>query len=145
MPPHRGPSTVCASSSPIEGVIVAGPRHGGVTLIAVLAWISGVLALIGGIIIWLGTSIDFPGVIWAAWISIIIGVITIAVGFGLLLGSNVARIIATIVFLLNLGSAILTMFAAPDQLWSSIGSGLLALIGLILLYTEKANLFFRPA
>jgi hypothetical protein len=126
----------------IEGVLMAGPRPGGVTLVAVIAWINGVLAVIGGILILIAAA-DVPVAVTAAWIGIVIGVITILVGIGLLRASNLARIIATIVFVLNVGSAIFTMFSAPDQLWSAIITGLLAVVGLILLYSARANEFFR--
>lgn len=123
---------------------MAGPRPGGVTLVAVIAWINGILAVIGGIIILAaGAEEGFPGAVAAAWVGIIIGVITILVGVGLLRGSNLARIIATIVFVLNIGSAIFTIFAAPGQLWSGIVTGLLAVVGLALLYSARANEFFR--
>jgi hypothetical protein len=123
---------------------MAGPRPGGVTLVAVIAWINGVLAVIGGILILIaGADEGFPAAVAAAWIGIVIGVITILVGIGLLRASNLARIIATIVFVLNIGSAIFTMFSAPDQLWSAIITGLLALVGLVLLYSARANEFFR--
>jgi len=123
---------------------VAGPRPGGVTLVAVIAWINGVLAVIGGILILVaGAEEGFPAAVAAAWVGIVIGVITILVGVGLLRGSNAARIIATIVFILNLVSAVFTAFSAPGQLWSAIITGLLAVVGLILLYSARANEFFR--
>jgi hypothetical protein len=128
----------------IEGVLMAGPRPGGVTLVAVIAWINGVLAVIGGILILIaGTAEGSTAAVAAAWVGIVIGVITILVGVGLLRGSNLARIIATIVFVLNLGSAIFTAFSAPGQLWSAIITGLLAVVGLVLLYSARANEFFR--
>jgi hypothetical protein len=128
----------------IEGVLMAGPRPGGVTLVAVIAWINGVLAVIGGILILIaGTAEGSGAAVVAAWVGIVIGVITILVGVGLLRGSNLARIIATIVFVLNLGSAIFTAFSAPGQLWSAIITGLLAVVGLVLLYSARANEFFR--
>jgi uncharacterized membrane protein len=123
---------------------MAGPRPGGVTLVAVIAWINGVLAVIGGILILIaGTAEGSTAAVAAAWVGIVIGVITILVGVGLLRGSNLARIIATIVFVLNLGSAIFTAFSAPGQLWSAIITGLLAVVGLVLLYSARANEFFR--
>ena len=122
--------------------IVAGPRPGGVTLVAVIAWINGLLALIAGIIVLTAGGGD-AALATVGWVQVIIGVITILVGIGLLRGNNLSRILATIVFVLNLGSAIYVMFAAPGQLWSAIISGLLAIIGLVLLYSARANEFFR--
>ncbi|MCD2444357.1 hypothetical protein LQ757_18915 [Agromyces sp. SYSU K20354] len=121
---------------------MAGSRPGGVTLVAVLAWISGALQILGGILV-LVLHTDVPGGTTAAWVSIIIGVITILVSLGLFRGSNVARVIVTIVFVLNLAAAIWVMVAVPAQLWSAVIGGLAALIGLILLYSARANEFFR--
>jgi hypothetical protein len=124
---------------------MAGPRPGGVTLVAVIAWINGVFSVITGILLLTGGAATGTAVTTAAWLTIIIGVVTILVGVGLLRASNLARILATIVFVLNLASAIWTMFAVPGQFWSAIVSGLLALIGLALLYSARANEFFRAA
>ena len=121
---------------------MAGTRPGGVTLVAVIAWINGLLALIAGIIVLTAGGGD-AALATVGWVQVVIGVITILVGIGLLSGNNLSRILATIVFVLNLGSAIYVMFAAPGQLWSAIISGLLALIGLVLLYSARANEFFR--
>jgi uncharacterized membrane protein len=126
--------------------IVAGPRPGGVTLVAVIAWINGILTLITGILLLVGgAAAESAAVTWAAWLSIIIGILTIAVGVGLLRGNNTARIVAAVVFVLNLITAVITMFTAPGQLWSAIISAVLAIVGLVLLYSEKANEFFRTA
>ena len=123
---------------------MAGPRPGGVTLVAVIAWINGVLGVITGILLLTGGSAaEAPAVTTAAWVTIVIGIITILVGVGLLRGSNLARIVATVVFVLNLANAIWTMFAVPGQLWVAIINGLLAIIGLVLLYSARANEFFR--
>ncbi|WP_382308074.1 hypothetical protein [Herbiconiux sp. UC225_62] len=120
-------------------------RPGGVTLVAVIVWIQGLLTLIGGIIALIGAFA--PGVVGGAFlavaiISIIIGIITIAVGFGLLRGSNGARILTTIVLVISLATAIFSMFTT-NSFWSQVVSALLAVIGLILLYTQRANEYFR--
>ena len=121
---------------------MAGPRPGGVTLVAVIAWIEGVLGVITGTLLLISGS-DFPAATTAAWVTIIIGIVTILVGVGLLRASNLARIVATVVFVLNLANAIWTMFAVPGQFWSAIINALLAVIGLALLYSARANEFFR--
>ena len=125
---------------------MAGTRPGGVTLVAVIAWINGLLTLLTGILLFIGgLAADVAAVAWVAWLSIIIGAVTIIVGVGLLRGSNAARTVAAIVFVLNLITAVITMFTAPSQLWSAIISAILAIVGLVLLYSEKANAFFKPA
>jgi uncharacterized membrane protein YwaF len=120
---------------------MAGKRPGGVTLVAVLAWISGILTLIGGIIMLFGGgAFTLAGII-----SIIIGIITIAVGVGLLRANNSARIVATIVFILNLANAVYSMFADRTTLTTAIVGAALAIIGIIILYTRRANEFFGTA
>ena len=121
---------------------MAGTRPGGVTLVSVLAWISGLLQLITGIL----ALFVAPGsvVSIAAWIAIVLGIITILVGAGLWRGSPTARVIATIVFVLNLVNAVVSLFSVQaNSAWSPIVSGLLAVIGIILLWTKAASEFFR--
>jgi hypothetical protein len=115
---------------------MAGPRPAGVTVIAVLTWINGAINIASGIISLIGGG-GTPG-----WITLALGVVTLAVGVGLLNGSNVARIIATIVFVLSVAAAIYLLFNG-GTLWSAIVSGGLSLIGLILLWTGKSNSFFK--
>lgn len=119
---------------------MAGERPGGVTLIAVLTWINGAIGIVTGIIALMG------GAGTAGWIALALGVVTLAVGIGLLRGSNVARVIATIVFVLNIVNTILVFIPGVQpgaNIWSALGTGLLSLIGLIMLYTSRANEFFR--
>jgi hypothetical protein len=121
---------------------MAGPRPGGVTVVSILAWISGVLQVIGGVLILIAGA-ELAALALVAWVTIILGLITIFVGIGLWRGNSVARIIATVVFVLNLVNAVVAIFSNPDSVWQPIVSGLLALIGLILLWTKAASDFFR--
>jgi LytS/YehU family sensor histidine kinase len=118
-------------------------RPAGVTLIAVIVWINGLLSIIGGIVALVsGGSAALP----AAIVSIIIGILTIAVGVGLLRGSRVARVIATIFLVLSLASAIYSIvvgIAAPGSIIVPIISGVLALVALIMLWSSRASSFFR--
>lgn len=115
---------------------MAGERPGGVTLVAVIAWISGALQIIGAVIEL------FTGMGVVAWVTLAIGILTIAVSLGLFRGNNVARIIMTVVFVLNIAGAIWQLFSG-FSVWSAVIGGALAVIGLILLYTPRANAFFR--
>ena len=118
-------------------------RPAGVTLIAVIVWINGLLSIIGGIVALLTGG---SGALAAAIVSIIIGILTIAVGVGLLRGSRVARVIATIFLVLSLAAAIFSIvsgIAAPNSIIVPIVSGALALIALIMLWTSRASSFFR--
>ena len=63
---------------------------------------------------------------------------------GLLRGRPNARIVVTVVFVLSLISAVFVIFFQQAQVWSGIVSGVAVLIGLVLLWTSRANEFFRP-
>ncbi len=121
---------------------MAGSRPGGVTLIAVLAWISGAVNIIAGILL-LIAGLMAPDALWYGLIQLTLGIITIAVSFGLLRGSSTARVLVTIVFVLDLISAVFVVFFQQAVIWSGIVSGILVLIGLVLLWTRPANEFFR--
>lgn len=121
---------------------MAGTRPGGVTLVAVLAWISGAVNVIAGILL-LIAALMAPDALWYGLIQLVLGIITIAVAFGLLRGSNGARVLLTVVFVLNLISAVFVIFFQQAQIWSGIVSGVAVVIGLVLLWTRRANEFFR--
>ena len=121
---------------------MAGPRPAGVTLVAVIAWISGAVNIIAGLLL-IFAAIMAPDALWYGLVQLVLGIITIAVSLGLLRGRSGARVLVTIVFVLNLISAIFVIFFQQAQVWSGIVSGVLALIGIILLYTRPANAFFR--
>ncbi len=112
-------------------------RPFGVTIVAVIAWINGVVNIIQGIVSLLGGA--DPTV---AWITIFVGIITFLVSLGLFRGSNGARILVTIVFLINIAAAIYAIVAVPGYFFSAVVTGVLALIGILLLYTARANAFF---
>lgn len=122
---------------------MAGQRPGGVVLIAVLAWIGAALQIISGILVL--TRVLSPNGVGteAAWVAIVVGVISFIVAFFLFSGSNVARILVTISFALSLLTAIFAILAHPANLVPPLISGLVAVIGIALLYTKRASEFFR--
>ena len=125
---------------------MAGSRPVGVTIVAVLAWISGFFSILGGILMIISglevASMPREALIVAAVISIIVGIVVIIVSFGLFRGSNVARIITTVVFVLNIINAIVQLFTGTQSVWTALLSALPSIIGVILLYTKPANAFF---
>ena len=121
---------------------MAGSRPGGVTLVAVIAWIAGAVNVIAGILM-LIAALMAPDALWYGLIHLLLGVITIAVGIGLLRGSSTARLLVTIVFVLDLIWAVFVIFFQQAQIWSGIVSGILVLVGLVLLWTRRANEFFQ--
>lgn len=122
---------------------MSGTRPGGVTIVAVLAWISGAVNIIAGALL-LFASIMAPDALWYGLVQLLLGIITIIVSIGLLRGRPGARIVITVVFVLNLISAVFVIFFQQAQIWSGIVSGILVLIALVLLWTRRANDFFRP-
>ena len=126
-------------------------RPGGVTFVAVLTWISGLLDVIGGTILLFQTSVaatveQFGGasqLIASAIISILIGVIVIAVAGGLLRGSGGARLIVTILQVLSIASSIFLAIAYPAGAIGEYFSILFSVIVLAFLWSPRANEFFR--
>lgn len=129
-----------------RGYQVAGQRPLGVTIVAVLAWISGLFNIIGGILLiisGLATTSQNRGLsVTTAIISILIGIVVIIVSLGLFRGSNGARIIVTVVFVLNIVNAVVQLFSHTESVWTAIVAALPSIIGLVLLYTKSANAFF---
>jgi hypothetical protein len=126
-------------------------RPGGVTLVAVLAWISGALDILGGTILLFQTSIastveQFGGanqLIASAIFTIIIGVVVVAVAGGLLRGSPTARIVVTIFQALSIVSSIFLAIAYPPGAIGEYIGIAVALIVLLILWSRRANIFFR--
>ena len=114
---------------------MAGERPVGVTIVAVIAWIIGAIQIIGGILAVLA------GAGAPAWGVLIVGILTIAVSLGLFRGSNTARIIMAIVFTLNLVVAVWILVLGVD-FWDQIIAAVLAIIGLVFLFSRKASAFF---
>jgi len=108
-----------------------------VTLVAIIAWLSGAWQIVVGIFSVLpgGTSI------WAGPFIIIFGILTIIVSFGLFYARNWARILTAILFIINLIGALILLFGG--QFWQGVGGAIFPVIGLILLFSPKANAFFR--
>lgn len=116
---------------------MTGSRPGGVTLVSILAWISGLIAIIGGVLAFF--TVHFL----IAVISMALGLITVAVGAGLWRGRNAARVIATIVFILDIAYAVYAIKTNTASFWPELVAGLFAFIGLVFLYTRAANTFFK--
>ena len=120
-------------------------RPTGVTVVAVIVWIQGLFTAIGGLLSTLAApthGAQASVYLTAGIIGIILGLITIAVGAALLRGSNGARILTTIVLVISLLNAVYTLIVLPFNTWSPIINGLLALVGIVLLYTRQASAFF---
>ena len=126
-------------------------RPGGVTLVAVLTWISGALDILGGTILLFQTSIastveQFGGasqLIATAIFSIIIGAVVIVVAVGLMRGSGGARIVITIFEVLSIMSSIFLAIAYPAGAIGEYFGVAISLVIIALLWTRRASAFFR--
>jgi hypothetical protein len=126
-------------------------RPGGVTLVAVLTWISGLLDVISGSVLLFQTSVDatveqFGGasqLIASALLTILIGVVVIVVAIGLLRGNNASRVVITIFQMLSIMGSVFLAIAYPAGAIGEYFSIAVAAIVLILLWTGRASSFFR--
>jgi hypothetical protein len=126
-------------------------RPGGVTLVAVLAMISGVLDIIGGSLLLFQTSAEaaverFGGesqLIASALFVILVGVVVIVVAIGLLRGNNASRIIMTIFQMISIIGSVFLAIAYPPGAIAEYFSIAVAVIVLFLLWTRRASAFFR--
>ncbi|MCD5346104.1 hypothetical protein [Agromyces sp. S2-1-8] len=126
-------------------------RPGGVTFVAVLTWISGLLDIIGGTLLLFQTSVAatveaFGGasqLIASAIVSILIGIIVIIVAAGLLRGSAGARLVVTIVEALSIVASIFLAIAYPAGAIGEYFSAAIAVVVIAILWTRRADAFFR--
>ncbi len=114
----------------------------GVTIVAIFVLASGVIATIGAVISLIG------GATVLNIIQLILGVLTLAVSAALFAHSQIARIVTAIVLGLEVVSSIWGLAAdsatglSVAAAWPII-SGVLAIAAIILLFTRKANAYFR--
>ena len=130
---------------------MANDRPGSVTLVAVLAWISGALDVLSGTLLLFQTSVDatveqFGGasqLIASALLTILIGVVVIVVGVGLLRGNSASRIVITIFEMLSIIGSVFLAIAYPAGAIGEYFSIAFSAIVLLLLWTRRASAFFR--
>ncbi|MFE4951551.1 hypothetical protein ACFQ9V_15735 [Leifsonia sp. NPDC056665] len=123
-------------------------RPGSVTFVAVLAYINGVLNIIGGVVILFtrdqmvraSNAGAIAGITTSAILAIILGIVILVVARGLLNGSRFARGLVTVVMILNAIGGVILLFSL--QFFSGILEILWAVVMLSLLYTQRANAFF---
>jgi hypothetical protein len=126
-------------------------RPGGVTLVAVLTWISGLLDIISGSLLLFQTSVSatveqFGGesqLIASALLRILIGVVIIVVAIGLLRGNNASRVVITVFQMLSITGSVFLAIAYPAGAIGEYFSIAVAAIVLILLWTGRASAYFR--
>lgn len=120
---------------------MAGTRPIGVSIITIIIVISGVLGVIAGVLALLNFK-DNVGLV-SGLIVAVVGLIYLLVAKGLWNGSGGARLIVAIVTVISLINAVWTMIAIDgQQRFSGIGSAIVAIIVLAILYGKKANAYF---
>ncbi|MGW4929803.1 hypothetical protein ACWEOH_11650 [Agromyces sp. NPDC004153] len=123
----------------------------GVTIVAALSIIAGIIDVIAGIML-LAVQLDpevverMGGsglVVTAAIFSLLLGAAIIIIAFGLLRGNATARIAATVVQVVSLAQSIWLAVVNPALLPSEILSALLAIALLFLLWSGEASRYFK--
>jgi len=121
-------------------------RPASVTLVAIITYANGLFQIISGIIQLLRGPTG-PASLTVGWVGIALGALILLVGIGLFRGSNVARILTSIAFAI---SVIVTIGAlatgqVSGETWYLVIPGVLALIGLIVLWMPSSRAYFRKA
>jgi hypothetical protein len=118
------------------------PRPVAVTVVAVLAFVLGALQVINGIqLILVGEA----GAWWQAGFDFFAGALAIFVGLAMLKGDPLGRIVATVVFALNIVAWITGNFLIEiGTAWvGGLIGAVIALVAIVLLWIPKSNEWFR--
>jgi hypothetical protein len=127
-------------------------RPPGVTVVVVLTYLSGVLSILGGLLVLLvsrNSSVQAQlgagsGVLLAAGIvSMVIGVVTIVVARGLRHGRRTARLVVTVVMALQILTSAVALFSGTSQALSLIVQILVSAVVIALLWSGAAKSFFE--
>lgn len=131
---------------------LATPRPTSVTVAVAIGWISVIIDLIAGVaLLVLAGNDDVTGALGTdAATARTIGIVTLVMAAILALvvyllgrGSNIARMLVTIVMLVRIGVSIWALFAfGTHQLAEAIIAIAIAVTAIALLWNDKANTFF---
>lgn len=130
-------------------------RPGSVTLVVVLVWISALVSIVGGVLILLvspatgGVNVG-RAVIVLGLAVLVVGLVTAAVASRLGKGGNGARLLVSVLQVLQIAGAIagITAVGGGSTVGQSAFRIVLALVILGLLWNSRANAFFasrKPA
>ena len=128
-------------------------RPGGVTVVAVLTWLSGAINLITGLLLLfqlaneeMVAQFGGPGLLITFAVAVmILGLVVLIVAGGLFRGSNGARVVSAIFQVLSIVGAILLSVGAPSLLWTTVLSIVVSIAVIVLLFTGRANRFFASS
>ncbi|MFH8251811.1 hypothetical protein ACH3VR_15705 [Microbacterium sp. B2969] len=113
---------------------------GGVVLVGVLAWISGVLQLFAGVLMLVAGDHPVTG-----WLHLLVGLATFPVCLAIFRARVWARIVLSVVFLFEIAAVVFALTDLRFLATPAVTSAVLAVFGLVLLYTPSANASFRQA
>ena len=120
---------------------MAGPRPVGVSIITIIIVIYGISAILAGIGLLLTIFGDLgTGQLIAAIVTLILGLIYLAVARGLWVGSPGARLIVAIITVIGLIAGIFGLFGG--NVWLAVWEIVISIIILAVLYSGKAKAFF---
>ncbi len=129
-------------------------RPGLVTLLLILVVIEGLFSIfVGLVLVFTRDSVTVTGdvqassssvALWLGILLIVIGVVYLLVARGLANGNNFSRLLVAAVTIVSIAGSVWVLFAHPGGArWSTLGSILLGVIVLAILYSPKASAFFR--
>jgi hypothetical protein len=82
--------------------------------------------------------------LWLGILLVVIGVVYLLVARGLANGNNFSRLLVVVVTVVSIAGSVWVLFAHPGGArWSTVGSIVLGVIVLAILYSPKASAFFR--
>lgn len=137
------------TSAPVPDLGPRRPR--GVTVIGVVAYVGGVVDIVGGsmlLVLATGAALlanPVPGGLLTAITVIVAGVIVVAVADGLMRGRGIARWIVTVVRGVSLIMQVIALTAGGVALVVGIISVLISAIVLSWLWTPAARAYFSPS
>ena len=121
-------------------------------MVIVLTYISGILSILGGLLVLLvsrNSSVQAQlgagsGVLLSTGIlSIVIGVVTLLVARGLRHGRRTARLIVTVIMALQIITSAVALFTGASQALSLIVQIVVSAVVIALLWSGTAKLFFQ--
>lgn len=117
-------------------------RPFGITFLAFLTWINGLLGVMLGMLLLFSDDYTAPGVMPFAIATAAVGVLTILVATGLLHANPMARLIITVLQLLSIVAAGSHIFFTQKVLLADIITIVISLVVLLMLWSRKSNKFF---
>ena len=117
----------------------------GVTLVGVLIVISGVFGIVAGVLGLFDADLRVGASLVTLVLIIVIGLVYLLVAKGLFNGNSFARALVALLTFINLVVGVVNLIFVSGMRWNGLVLGLFSLIILALLFSARANAFFRGA